>query len=313
MKERSENRWIEWLIRVSIAMSIICFGVLRHLFGLNEVVGNLLESRLAFSSQMAFLEVHLITILELIFVVFILTSKLSKAFLSFSGLLIVIYLLSFLLSLGNESYIGSDLSSINGFTGVVLVFLVALLLVLSSLRWGGFKTRVPIWLKIMISLMLIVGYSSYYLITSNEFTELGGEYDVKYTDWNKYRNKLSQQKPQYASEKDYTLCFFSTSCNHCNEAAKRLSVYRQLFPDKEILLVFFSKVKDVGFWESDEVIEEFLSRNHLELPYLKIKDYEAVSLGGNQFPAVVEMKDGKPYKHFVGPELNAWAFDYLFK
>ncbi|MCB9189622.1 MAG: hypothetical protein H6599_10135 [Flavobacteriales bacterium] len=313
MKEEKSNPLLEWSIRSFIALSITAIGLFRHIYGTEDATGSLLESGWANSSQLALLEVHLMTMLELTFLVLTIFSRFNKAMLLGYGILGVIYLASLLSSLSNESYLFADLTRLNGWLGIPLVFAVVLFSFTASKRFGGFEKRGPVWLIIALPIVLIGGYSSYYWSAESEFTDLGNPYKVKYSNWDWYWEKVDDQLPEIREQEEYTLCFFSTTCSHCNEAAKRIGVYQKRFSNRQMYAVFFSRAADKEFWSSDSIVQGFLVQNHLKLEYIKMLDYEAVSIADNHFPVIVTMKDGQPVKKYVGEELNAWAFDHLFK
>lgn len=313
MAEIQNTSVIGAVIRVLISVIIIAIGVFRHLYGLEESTGDLLESGLASSSVLALLEVHVITALELVFVVWTIGFRMNIAYLVMSGLILAIYSFSYFLSLGNESYLSVDLTSINGMVGYPLVIVAMLFGVYAAIKLEGLRKWLPSWVGIVIGFGLIAGYASYYFDTIVQFSDQGNEYNVAYAKWGKYWEAVENQQPDFKDESEYTVCFFSTSCSHCNQAAKRIGVYRRKYPEKKVLAVFFGKSADGEFWSSGNEIKKFLERNNLDLPFIKMVDYEAISIADNRFPVMIEMKETKPQSIYVGEEVNAWAFDYLFK
>ncbi len=318
MEGQKNNNLLGWTIRLFVAFTVIGFGVSRHFYGTADATGSLLEAGLSGSSIVALVEVHVITILELIFVVCTLTCKFNRLYLVLAGVLILSYIFSFLAAYGNVSFVNAELGSLNGYSGFPLVILVLLLIIYARIQLKGFKTWAPAWSIWSMSTVLVGGYLSFFFLIYNakpanqEFNNRGNAYKVANAKWDKYWEAIESQQPEFMDEKDYTICFFSTSCGHCNAAAKRVGVYQELYPEKKVLAVFFAKVKDQEFWKSDEVIDAFFERNHAQLPFIKIKDYEAVSLSSNEFPVIVTLKDKQPEAIYIGNELNAWAFDHLF-
>ncbi|CAG5077889.1 hypothetical protein [Parvicella tangerina] len=303
----------EWLIRSGIALSVIAFGVSRHLFGLEESTGSLLESGLASSSQMALLGVHVITLLELIFVAITLTARFNKGYLWLAISLGAFYTLSYFFSWKNTVFLNADLTNVLGLSGCPFVILCVVLLGFTYGKLKEGKKVLPSWATIGVIVLLITGYTTYYGDTVSDFKNQGSEYAVKYAKWDVYWEDLEDQQPEFLQESTYTLCFFSTSCSHCAEAARRISVYQKKYPENKLLGVFFAKSADGEFWNSDERVEDFFERTSLKIPFIKMIDYQVVSIADNQFPVIIRMEDKKPQSIYVGAELNAWAFDHLFK
>jgi hypothetical protein len=312
MQQEGENKLIRVAIRMFIAVSVICFGVFRHLYGLNEITGNLLESGMAGTSKMALIEVHAFTILELGFVIWTIFGSLRKPYLVFAGMMFIVYTASFGMALGNDSFPSSDLSAINGMMGFPLVLLMLGAVVYAVIKLKDIKQWMPGWFSMTLTGLLVMGYFIYYMPYFSEFRNEGNGYDVKYANWDYYWDLLPDQQPGFMGKDDYTICFFSTTCSHCNEAANRLGVYLEKYPSEDVLLIFFGQSADQAFWENDDVISDFLVRNNVDLPYLKMKDYEAISISDNMFPVMITLEGKQPTEIFVGGEVNAWAFDYLF-
>lgn len=313
MVTEKENNLLMVSIRLFVAIGIVSFGVLRHLFGLEESSGALLESGLAGSSQGALILIHLLTLLEFGFVVWTLTGKLTKYYSVLFGVIFIIYTLSFFLSIGNERYLNASLTSLSeGFWGYPIAVMILLFVILTQVKLGKIKPITPNWVSIVLVIGLWSGYGAYYYPSTDQFLDRGNVYEVKYAKWDRYWELLEESYPEFLDEKNYKVCFFNTSCSHCNDAASRIGVYQKKNPEIKLLAVFFAQSKDVAFWETNDRVEEFLSLNKLDVPFLKMKDYEAVSISSNQFPVIVEMQEKEPVSLYIGGELNAWAFDHLF-
>lgn len=312
MTEDVKNRNINIGVRILLFSSVFLFGLSRHLFGWEEAAGSLLESHMVPSLEAAIILIHVTTIMELIFAIWVITAKLNKYFAFFGMLLATIYSVSFLTALGNESFVGADLTSIQGYMGYPLV-VISIFISLFFLRNGSENKRwVPKWIVAVLMVAAPIGYLSYFSSTFSDFKYQGSSYNVKYAHWEPYWTILEEEHPEFIGKKEYVLCFFNTGCSHCNEAARLIGAYRMNYPNVELLGVFFGKSADDEFWSTETKIEEFLDRNNLDIPYIKMKDYEAVSISDNHFPVMIQMVNEKPSHIYVGMAINAWAFDHLF-
>lgn len=313
MSDEKRIKYAQVFLRLSIALPIVLFGIFRHLFGWEEAAASLLESNMVSSFKAALIVVHITTVLELIFMVWAIFGKLDKFFVGLVGVLFCLYSFSFLTALGNESYPRSDLSSINGLPGYPLAILVLLFTLIGVFKINDNTRVLPVWMMVILPILLIGGYVGYYYSSAvDAFSDRGNDYQVKYANWDKYWNYLGEQQPDFLEEQNYSICFFSASCSHCNAAARLIGVYKRKAPELEILGVFFAKSADQKFWKNDSIVNTFLSRNNLDIPFLKMIDYEAVSIADNQFPVIIEMENKQPKRIYVGSELNVWAFDHLF-
>lgn len=313
MSDEKKIKYAQVFLRLGIVLPVILFGVFRHLFGWEAAAGSLLESGLTSSFKTAFIIIHVTTVLELGFVVWAIFGKLNNYFVGLVGVLFCLYSFSFLIAIGNESYPKADLSSVSGLPGYPLAILVLLFTLIGVFKMNNNTQVLPVWITVILTILLVGGYGGYYYSpTVDALSDKGNDYEVKYANWDKYWNYLGEQQPDFLEEQNYTVCFFSTSCSHCNDAARLIGVYKRKSPDIKILGVFFAKSADQEFWENDSVVNVFLTRNNLKIPFLKMIDYEAVSIADNQFPVIVEMENKQPGRIYVGSELNAWAFDHLF-
>lgn len=299
-------------IRVLLFVSVFLFGLFRHLFGWEEAAGSLLESHMVPSLEAAIILIHITTILELIFAVWVITAKLNKYFAFLAIFLATIYSVSFVTSLGNVTFINADLTSVDGYMGYPLV-LVALVLSIVVLRKDRENRRwAPKWLVSGLMIALPMGYLTYYIPSFSQFENQGSTYEVKYANWEPYWSIIGEKQPEFDTDREYLIGFFNTSCSHCNQAARLIGAYQRMNSSFNLIGVFFGKSADSEFWEQDDRVLEFLDRNNLEIPYVKMVDYQAISISDNHFPVIIKMINKKPSHIYIGDEVNAWAFDHLF-
>lgn len=109
-----------------------------------------------------------------------------------------------------------------------------------------------------------------------------------------------------ANTDDVLVAFFSTTCPHCMEKARRLSI--MFGNDSKHLYCYFP----VG--NNDSTMNVFFEKNggiHLNFQYYPARPFINVIQGG--LPHIFRFKDGQPVEEFSGKGLTLKTFDYFDK
>lgn len=315
MENKNNNYLQNWMIRIFAGCTLVVILLSRHLFGTEEAVGSLFESGLANGWQMAMIEMHLLSLLEIVLFISLFFGRLNTFMWSSIGLLLLTYILSFLFSKSNELYPNSSLVSVfdNDYLGALLSLTLLTVLV-------GYRNVLKQKLLKISSFWVILPFfgllTLYVWGNSRDFDDFNWEpnsYQEKYANWMPFNDSLVINHPDFLENQNYTLVFFSVTCSHCNESARRLGVYQEKNEIDDVMIVFFGKASDSDFWSDAGPVKEFVDRNKLSLPYIKLIDYQAVSLAGVEFPVVIEMEDNVPVSISIGSEFNAAGFDEKFR
>lgn len=314
MNEQKQINWTALLVRVLLFAIPLIFAGVRWARGVAYYEGALLEINLGLSGLATVIAQNLVVLLELIVAFVLLLRPFGKSVLIWSSILEVIYLVTFLLGLKNIAFGGFDLTGL----GVPMLGII-----LSLIWWGTIfylcqrkkvSNRLLKWgWSALFSVVIFVLYVVLGPLNLLDFKLLDEPYFDQYANWKPYHQQLEEKYPDFDRKGSYLLVFFNTGCDHCNDAAKKMGVYKRLArKEQKVMAVFFAKKDSEDFWVDDHDIQEFLDRNHLQVPYVKLYDYEAVSIAGVAFPTFIEMKEDKALTYFSGSAFNTKAFDQYF-
>ena len=96
-------------------------------------------------------------------------------------------------------------------------------------------------------------------------------------------------------ENEYLLAFFSSSCQHCKNAAQKLAIEERKFE--------FPKVK-VFIKGTPEEVASFFKESNASFPFIITNEADIIKLTKGSFPTFYLVKNGKVHKKWVGDFSN---------
>ncbi|MCB9196704.1 MAG: hypothetical protein H6598_10820 [Flavobacteriales bacterium] len=288
--------------------------LLRWAIGIEEYEGALFESGIAGSWQMSIVLLNIFACAEIFAAVWILLGKWNKSLTIYLSIILMMYSTVILFEVNNQTYFNRDLCYIGiPFIGLLLIWLGAFGYVSIMKNKLEVKSIFPNWISGLIASVMSIVFLLLGPLNMYDFELLDSPYQEKYANWEPYLKIVEKGELELFQEEYYMLVFFNTGCEHCNASAKKLGVYLRKKKSKlKVLTVFFGQTKNEGFWKDEKEIEEFLVRNNLDVPYLKLVDYETFSMVGNAFPVFIKMHNNEPETFFIASKFNARGYDDYF-
>lgn len=151
------------------------------------------------------------------------------------------------------------------------------------------------WWKIPLALILATGFSFIKVIYLDDYIATAA--NDKHLD----RQEIKSIAMNFGIElqaPNMLIPFFSTSCEHCHKAAKKIAISNQNGSLPPTLLVFSEDSLSVNWF--------LKTVDAAEIPHISIKHRKFISLAGHRFPSVFWIENNKSTQ-WVGGQFNNLA------
>lgn len=292
-----KNR-IEQILLLLIAITLLTSGF-GKLFGEGKLIGGIASFDLRMIEngfgnwKTTTLFNRIFTAVEINLGILILTNLIKRSVLYYLLIVTVgIYILDIFLGWNNQLTINNNLLFLFNqyLTLAIIPFLVIAILLIrkktdKTNSWFSLLVIIPIIsLPFIISPLFIEDYEN------NSY-----EYKKSSNDWEIIEKKFTEKNIDI-NQGDYIVAFFSTNCVHCNELAKILGVSTRGFnSSKKILLVFPGNLEDTN---------NFLDRNKIDYPFVRVTPQQFTKVAGFAFPSIFSLENGAVIKHWTGSNFS---------
>lgn len=284
------------LIIISLILLVSGFG---KLFGEGKIIGgiSIFDLRMIEDGLGNWMSTSLFnrifTAVEINLAILILTNWIKRSLLLYIFILVLgVYCVDVILGWGNLLTIHHPMLYLFNqyLTLAVIPFLVIAII---SIRKKTEKRNYWFSLLVIIPVLILPFIVSPLFI--EDFESKSNQYEKNESDWVIIETKFADKNIEL-NEGKYIVAFFSTNCTHCNQLAKILGVSTRGFNSKKkIILVFPGNEKDT---------REFMNRNKVDYPYIRVTPDEFTKVAGFAFPSIFSIENGKVLKQWTGDNFS---------